>query len=566
MTLYTAIASASRSLEVFQTAIEVAGQNISNANTPGYIREEVQLAPSGETRIGNLVMGTGVLAVGVKQQIDRFLEFRLQAANTEASEAEALNSVYKQLEAVVNELGDEDLSTTFTEFLDSLNVLVNEPESVANREIVLQTGERLATDITTLRARIDEIRVRQNVSVDGIVAQANPLIEEIHLLNGRISRLEASGGFTSDAGSLRSRRYQALAELAEAVPIDFRENPNGSIDVFTEDDYLVLGNSFQTFEIVTEIDRGVAVNSVELSLTRSDVSRHGGQLAGIVEGRDDVLGQFVDDLDSLASALIFEFNKIHSGGQGLQNFTSLSSAYAVDDTSAGLDTTTANLPFTPTHGGFAVRVVNQASGEISTTQIAVDLDGIGTDDSLDDLATKLDATTNLNATTTTDGRLSLTTADGYEFAFADDTSGVLAALGINTFFTGTDSGDVAVNSVVAADSRLIAAARGGGPSDGDNALELVRFHETRIDSLGGFGVQDFYENTITVLARESASTQTIADGRLDYHDSLAAQREQFSGVSIDEEALKILQFQRSYQAAARIISTVDELFDTLLSL
>lgn len=566
MSLYSSINVASRSLEIFQTGIEIAGQNISNANTPGYIREELQLHPSGDVRLGQLVKGTGVLAGGVRQQVDRYLELRLNAAHTSAAEADALNGIYKQLEGIVNELGDEDLSTTFNEFLDALNVLVAEPESVAHRELVLHTADRLVGDFQSLRLRLDETRAQQNVTVDGIVAEANTLIEQIHELNGRIVKLEASGGYTSDAGSLRSQRYSALTRLSQLIPVTFRENEDASVNVFTKDDYLVMGSSIQTLETVEDVDRGVGVLTVRLSTTKADVSRHGGELSGVIEGRDDVLGAFVDDLDQLAAALIFEFNKIHASGQGLQGFTTLSSNTAVESATADLDSTDAGLPFTPVHGSFEIQVTNQLTGVTSTTLIDVDLDGVGADDGLDDLATKLNAITNLNATVTTDGRLSLTSATGYEFSFADDTSGVLAALGVNTFFTGNDSANIGVNAVVAADSRNFAAARGGGPADGTNALDLVRFHETELTSLGGFGVTEFYQNTITVLARDSASKQTILDGRADFRDSLAAQREQFTGVSVDEEAVQILQLQRSYQAAARLISTIDELFTTLLNL
>ena len=86
MGLTAALAMASRSLQVFSTGIEVSGQNIANAGTPGYIREEILLVPNAPFQSGNLIFGTGVTVAGIQQQIDVFLESRLHTANSEVSE------------------------------------------------------------------------------------------------------------------------------------------------------------------------------------------------------------------------------------------------------------------------------------------------------------------------------------------------------------------------------------------------------------------------------------------------------------------------------------------------
>lgn len=81
------------------------------------------------------------------------------------------------------------------------------------------------------------------------------------------------------------------------------------------------------------------------------------------------------------------------------------------------------------------------------------------------------------------------------------------------------------------------------------------------ETLGGY-----YDTMLTNLAQASASESAMAEGFAGYRDSLSSQREQFSGVSLDEETIKIMQFQHAYQASARMISTIDELFTTLLNL
>ena len=101
MGLNSALSTATRSLQVFSAGIEVAGQNIANAGTPGYIREELILDPNQPYARGRLVFGTGVLATGIQQQIDVFLETRIHTANSDASAAGARDSIYRQLQSEI---------------------------------------------------------------------------------------------------------------------------------------------------------------------------------------------------------------------------------------------------------------------------------------------------------------------------------------------------------------------------------------------------------------------------------------------------------------------------------
>eukprot|EP00913_Durusdinium_trenchii_P013353 g12534.t1 len=434
MGLNAALAMSGRALEVFTAGIHVSGQNVANANSPGYIREELILETSHPYSTGGLVLGTGVLAEGVVQQIDQFLEKRLHTANADYSEVNALDKIYKQLEAEIRELGDNDLSTSLSNFLATLNDVANQPESEALRQIAVQEGEQFANDVASLRSRIDQLRVAQTVSIDSFVGEANELIEKIVSLNPQIARLEAAGLSRSDAGALRTQRYEALNRLSEIVPIRYQERKDGSVDVFTDSDYLIIAGIHQTLETFPTVDRNVQVQSVRLSKTKRELSMSatGGELRGITDGRDIVLGGFVDTLDSFASNLIFEFNRIHTSGQGLADFASVTSDNKVTDSTVALNAATSGLAFTPEHGSFDLKVTNKISGLTETTTIQIDLDGIGTDTTLTSLAADLTAVGDISATITANGRLQIDAAANVEFSFADDSSGVLATLGINT--------------------------------------------------------------------------------------------------------------------------------------
>jgi len=564
MGLNTALATAGRSLEVFSTGIQVAGQNISNSSTPGYIRERLVIEPNSSYSTGSLILGTGVLAQGVRQEIDLFLETRIHTANGEYEASAARELISQQLEGEVNELTEGDLSTGINKFLAAINDVANQPESVPFRQFMLEEGGRLTDQVRSLRNRLDNLRSDQTIKVKSLVEESNRLIDEVQGLNDQILRSELGGLLDSDAGALRTQRYKALNRLSEIIPIRSEEQSDGSVNLFVGSTFLILGGNSQKLEVTSKIDRNVNVTEVRLDSTRNDVSTLGGELRGVIEGRDQILGGYVDELNTYTTNLIREFNKIHAAGEGTQGFEELTSIVRVNDVAAALNQ--AGLDFDPEHGSFQVKLTNSLTGLTETTNIRIDLDGIGADTSLDDLRSALDAVDNLSASITTDNRLVVTADDSYEFKLRDDTSGILASLGLNTFFTGKDSSDFSMNSVVANDQAFLAISLGGGPADGSNAVRLTDFHDTAFDGLGGESLNDYYDSMISSLAQSSASEAVVTNGLSSFSESLRNQREQFSGVSLDEEAIKMLEFQRAFQAAARMITTINEMYSILLSI
>lgn len=564
MGLYAALHMSGRSLQAFSTGITVAGQNIANVNTPGYIREDLILNTNSPYKVGQLVLGTGVQVDGIRQQVNLFLETRLHAAKGDFTAAKAQSEIYLQLESTINELGDNDLSTALTEFFASVHDLANEPNNVPLRQRVIQQGTKLSRDVVDLRVRVDDLRRAQSIKVDDLVKEANQLIDEVDRLNPQITRLEASGLLRSDAGALRTERYNALQRLAEIVPTQFREREDGGVDVFMGNDYLVLDGAKQHLETYTEPDREVGLSYVRTTTTRSILPTGSGELPGIIQGRDQILGGFIDDLNSLTTNLISEFNHLYALGEGSVGYTSIISEHGVD--SAAVPLNLSGLPFSVRNGGFDLKVVNQATGEYTTTRIPIDLDGLNADDTtLASFSATLAGVANVSASVDAAGRLHLSASNGYELKFGDDTSGILAALGVNTFFTGTDSSTIGVRSELKADHRLFATGRGGGTADNRNVLALAEVLNKAATGLNGQSVSQFYDTVISKVGQGSSAEAALADGANAYVQSLQSQRDQYSGVSLDEEAIKIMEFQHSYQAAARLISTIDELLTVLLN-
>lgn len=564
MGLNGSLSIASRALEVNAAGIQVAGNNIANANTPGYVRNQLILNTNGSSRSGQLIFGTGVTAAGIRQQIDTYLETRIYTANGDATGAQTRSTVYKQLESAIQELSGNDLSSNLNDFLSKINDVVNQAESAGSRQLAVGQGFQFAQSITTLRSRVDDQRSALGIKVVDLTNEANRLIDQISKLNPQIVGSESAGLLQSDASDLRNQRLTALNRLSEILPIKTIEHPTGNVDVFFGSENLVINSNVRHLETVQTVNRNLTITNVRVEGSNVPVTGTQGELNGVLNGRDNILGGFVDRLDTLASNTIFEFNKIHASGQGTKGYSSLTSSYKVSDPAAAL--IVAGLKFTPQNGSFQVKVINTTTGLAQTSTINITLNGGPGDTTLNSLAAQLGSVGNITAGVSGDRRLTLSAAPGYEIQFADDTSHALASLGVNNFFTGTDSQTIGVNSLIQADQSLFATARGGGPADSSNATLLARIVDNPVAGLGQSTIQDYYQKTIDTVSQSSASEAAFAEGYATFRNSLSSQRDQYSGVSLDEEAISILKFQHAYQVSGKFITTIDELFRTLLQI
>ncbi len=179
----------------------------------------------------------------------------------------------------------------------------------------------------------------------------------------------------------------------------------------------------------------------------------------------------------------------------------------------------------------------------------------------------IDAIDGIEAAISTNGELTISSASaGTQFAFAGDTSGTLAALGINTFFTGTRARDLAVNDKIVNDHGLFAASRNGVGEDTELAVELAGFADRPLESVGERSITDIYDEIVNNVAHGSAAAITIADGLRVFEGTLSAEMQAISGVNLDEEIVEMVTLQRIYQASARYIQEVSGLLDVLVNL
>jgi flagellar hook-associated protein 1 FlgK len=462
-------------------------------------------------------------------------------------------------------LSETDLSTSLNRFFSSVHDVLNQPEDLATRNLAGLQGERLSQDITRLDSRVRQIRKDVNDNVASAAIDINRLTTEIAKLNIQIVAAESQSSGASEAGGLRDQRRLALEKLAGIIGIRVVEQESGAVTVFTGGDFLVFDGESRPVGVVYTEDRGLQAASINIVDSDAAVGASTGQLAGLYAARDDVLGGFLDSLDDFTKKLIFEFNKVFSSGQGLTGHSSIESEFFVDDVDQALDE--AGLDFTPVNGTFQVLVRNKRTGLTTTTDIRVDLNGLDEDTSLQDLADQLDAVDGIAASVNADRGLTIE-ADSQVlgFSFAKDTSGALAALGINTFFSGASASHITVSETVLNDPTKFAASQSGIGKDTENAVTLAGLSNQPLEATGGLSLAEYYERFTGEVFQASAAVQGVNEGFRTFQATLEGQQLGISGVSIDEQAIKMIQHQRVFQASARLVTTISEMMDVLVNL
>ncbi|MEO0515086.1 MAG: flagellar hook-associated protein FlgK [Planctomycetota bacterium] len=552
-----------------QTAIETTGNNLANLATPGYKVQRVDLSAIGDRRVaGDQYVGQGVQIEAITRQVSEAVEARLRSSIADEAAAGATADQISRLEAVQNELTGRDLTTRLGEYFNAWSQLTTNPQDPSLRTLVTAEGTSLASFIQDLRSGYNDITAESTTALEESIASADSILTRIEAINDSIATQE--GASNAEASSLRDQRDQLLQELAQFLDVSTVEQNNGSIDVYVGSLPIVLNGESRGLELRSRTVDDEVVTEVIISDDGSALDISSGELGARIEFINGDLQTSIDALDQLAGQLIFETNRIHSQGQGTTLIRSVAATNAVTDTTVALnDLELTELPFRATNGSFEISVVSEATGQATTTVIDVDLDGINpaTDTSLDSLAAALDAVAGVSALISSTGQLVIDSdSANNRLSFSNDTSGVLAALGVNSFFTGENAFDIGINQAVLSDPTLLAAAQERLAGDNRNALALAALRDEPLAALNGLSVTRAWSRQVEEVGTNLAQARDNQEAFGVVRENLEGRQAAISGVNADEETINLLAYQRAYQASARFITVVDELTQTLLSL
>ncbi|MGI9445931.1 MAG: flagellar hook-associated protein FlgK [Rubripirellula sp.] len=562
MSLIGTIQQSAGALQAAQIGLQVVGNNIANANTSGYIRQQLEQASASAVRDGGLIKGLGVRTTGIVQNIDKALAERMYGAKSALDGAEALQRAYSQLEEITTDLDNSGLSQQLSLFNNSLHELSAQPSDRALREFVVLQGETLASNIRRTRDSVLERRELWDGELANMTDKINHLSSRIADLNIQIAGIEGGGLIQSDATGLRDQRYRDLEELSGILSINVQEQASGTVSVFIGGDYLInSGNYREVYTAYNDKMKGTEVRIVE---TDSPLQTKEGVLVGTMKARDGVFGAFVDTIDAMATGLIRSVNELHSQGQGRRGFTELIGS---SKTEPVVPLTRANLPWSPKNGTFDVNVVDDLGELISTHRINVKMLDQTSDSTVTSIVADIDAIPGLQASVTSDGRVSIASESPVaRFTFGEDTSGFLAAAGINSFFTGSSASNIGVSERLLEDSDYLAISSGGIGADTEVLNQLVDLVDAPLDALEGRSIRETYEDAVSSLGQQISLQQNTTIGLKDFYATLQSQHLAITGVNIDEESIRMIAYQRAFQASSRVIAAASEMLELLVAL
>lgn len=311
----------------------------------------------------------------------------------------------------------------------------------------------------------------------------------------------------------------------------------------------------------------------------------GGSLGGNLVFRDYQIGQYMDRLDALAEGVIWEVNRIHSQGSGLERMSSLHGTEQVGRTDIPLGSASSAFKWADklSDGNMSFAIYDADTGESIIPYPGIDVfspeNFDPTQHSLSDVVKALNsgpAGEYLEASIV-GGQLSLSAKSGYTFGIVNDTTGLAAGLGINTFFQGNDAHSISVRAELMSNSNLINAGRINGAGEGNagdnltaNELAALSTKKVQLNTYASTGVSqtlvDYYASLVAKVGGDTASAKHSYSVHSTMAQELYDRSEEVSGVNLDEEMTNLIKFQSSYKAAAKLVTTADEMLQVLLSI
>jgi flagellar hook-associated protein 1 len=563
-----------------QYAIDVTSHNISNVGTDGYSRQTAVINAKQAAPYGGFIFGRGVELDDIIRNTNDFIEKRLQNGQSDLGYVSEQGTYMNVLETIFDESSSSSLSSQFDEFWVAWNKLANNPSGIPERNALVENATLLSETFNNLNTDIGKMTNEINNSIRAGVNNINDILTKIADINMKIVAIETTG----NANDLRDQRNNLVTELSQYMELNTYEYDDGNLVVTSGKGYTLVSRG-DTYPLTLEGGNIILESSPSARIDITD-SIGSGKLGGWLDMRDKVIPEIIANIDELARSVTWEVNSIHSQGVGLEGFSSVTGNYSVPNAGVSLGSGTSGLTYYDkiTDGSFNIWLYDSA-GNAAPAPITINVD---TADTMTDLAAAIDGQADLNATVTTDGRLYIeidaggSYSDG-SFAFSGDTSNVLAALGVNTFFRSSGSRDIAVNENIINNKNNIAAARidsSGEFAKGDNSNALVitelQYQDTTVrqwsygdesksyEDLKNTTLDEYLHMLVSSIGIKSQSLQRTKEYKETIQTELSTARDNISGVSLDEEMTNLIKFQQAYTAAAKLITTADEMLDTLL--
>lgn len=506
-----------RALHTQQKGSEVTGQNIANANTEGYTRQTVHkqalrppAAPGVETP-----PGYGVEVSSIDRVRSEFYDDQIQASLNAKNYWEKKNETYSAVESILQEPGDLGINDAMADFFDAWDELSVNPESMATRSSLKEQAESLTTLVKDTYNKLVNLQEDVDKELKVKADEVNSMLEDIAEMNDSIEYLDVLG---QKSNELLDERDLRIEELSEMLNFDVEEVERGvnniSVTVVNEDE------DTKEIKLVEEgeLKHGIKIveDNGDLLLKAQEVDEENGNgeivgeivqdssdgaLQGLLESHNEDIPEYMESLDKLVFNLVKEVNQQHLKGVNLEE------KYNVKFFEDNVDI----------NENFVYDDYQEYEDDIDVSIAEYDA---------------LDFEDDNNIPGAEDFKLN----EGIQ----EDVSKIAAALPTK------ENEEIPPT-----------------PGDGENALRIAQLRDA--DVIEDTTYQEFFRSEIADLGVKGRESQRMFESAQNVTDNLVERRNSISSVSIDDEMLDMLQYQHAYNAAARFMSTFDEMLTVLMN-
>src|SRR5579872_209912 len=458
--LFGTMSIATGALAAEQGALDATTNNVANVNTPGYSRLEPVLVESNPVVIGSVTYGTGVSLEKLQSLRDPILQLRIQEETQDQGRLNAFVTAMQQTQTQFNS-NSGDIGTEISNFFSSLDQLSTDPTNLSLRQNVLTAAGNMATAFNNTANNLNAQSSNLNLSVVQDVQQVNTLTSQIAALNNQISSLE---NVNQDASALVDQRDVLIGQLSNLIDVSAIQSDNSLTLTTSNGTALVVGG--QSYALSTGVNSESRMDDIYSQGNDITSQLTSGDLAGLVQARDQTLPGLLSNLDTLAAGLSNALNAANQSGYDLNT----------------------NPDGTLQQGG-DLFVTPPASGQGTASLMA------------------------------------LAVSDPNAIAASSDDS----ASGSN--------GNVAALSGV--QSQTIA---------------------------GGQTPTDYYSNIVYSVGTDVSNGSSELSASQAILTQLQDQRGSISGVSLNEEASNMVEYQRAFDAAAQMVTTINDMLYTVINM
>lgn len=542
-----------------QQYINVTSHNISNANTEGFSRQHIVLQTARPQTIagGAGQIGTGVTVSSIERTRNQFLDYQIRKESSLLGNYGVRQDYLSEIEGIFNEPSDTGISELMSEFFDAWQTLSKNPEKSDARTVVAQKAKALADELNHTYKKLNDTKDNAAKEIQNNLFEVNTILDQLNSINKEIITVTIAGNNPND---LLDSRDLLLDELSTKFGIDTRNQILNGITCKPEDN--------DSMNLIRNKDS-------------QDINKLGfvNKLTKNPDGSYDIEYYKNGDMTS-------DKNKVTLTGVTLsdEQYENLNNGRVLVTEEDG------NVNLT---GGALNndQIFNPSSGRLGGLQ-SIHEDAESYIEQANTLAKTLAFAVNAIHTE------GIPAGEQYAF-FINSGNDPLD-------YDGITAGNITMNSDILKNVMLIqaGASKASGSTDGDRALALASLRDfgLNIDSIqsgkkkdgsvydydafveehlgitaegdvpkfntidGGVKVEGFFKNTINKLGVQSEEATRIVKNQNTLLKGLLERRLSTSGVSLDEEAINLVQFQHAFQANAKVITTVDQLLDVVIGL